>query len=97
MKYIYYTLCLLAAHTFTNAQETISFVAYEGFTLGTLNEQNGWEVTEGRNGFLTNQIVTDENASHGTYSFKNGDQSEYDPQWMVIFGGSKAFEKGAGW
>jgi len=92
MKKIYYVLCILAAHSFTNAQETISFEANEGYTIGTLNNQNGWEVTEGRNGFLTNQIITNERASDGEYSFKNGFQSEYDPQWMVIFGGSKAFE-----
>ena len=92
MKNIYYSICLLMAHSFTNAQQNFSFETSEGYTLGTINNQNGWEVTEGRDGFLTNQIITNERASEGIYSFKNGYQSEYNPQWTAIFGGSKAFE-----
>lgn len=92
MKKIYYALCLIAAQTFAHAQENISFEANEGYTLGTLNAQNGWEVTEGSDGFLNNQIITDQRASNGIYSFKNGHQEEYGPRWMAIFGASKSFE-----
>lgn len=91
-KNIYYSLCLLMANTLSYAQENISFEENEGYTLGTINEQNDWEVTEGQDGFLTNQIITNEKASQGIYSFKNGHQSEYNSQWMAIFGASKTFE-----
>ena len=76
----------------TFAQQTISFETTEGFQLGTLNTQNGWEVTEGTDGFITNQVITNEHASNGTYSFKNGDEPGFDFQWFPIFGASKTFE-----
>ena len=83
---------LIMAQSFAFAQESISFEQTEGYTLGTLNTQNGWEITDDNQGnFITNQIVTDEQASDGTNSFKNGHQDEFDPQWFPIFGASKAF------
>ena len=88
----FYVLALAFSAYFTNAQTQISFEASEGFTVGTINTQNDWEVTEGRNGFLSNQVITNARASNGTQSFKNGNQTEYDPQWFPIFGASKAFE-----
>ena len=88
----FYILALAFSAYFTNAQTQISFETTEGFTEGSINTQNNWEVTEGRNGFLSNQIVTNERASNGTQSFKNGDQTEYNPQYFSIFGASKAFE-----
>lgn len=87
-----YLLALAFSASFTNAQTQISFEETEGFTLGTINTQNNWEVTEGRNGFLSNQIITNARASEGSYSFLNGHQTEYDEQWFPIFGASKAFE-----
>lgn len=81
---------LTSALTF--AQQTISFEAAEGFQLGNLNGQNGWEVTEGADGFITNQVITDGHSSNGTYSFKNGDEPGFDFQWFPIFGASKTFE-----
>ena len=90
-KNFYYSLGLLMAQTFVFGQENISFEQAEGYTLGSLNTQNGWEITDNRGEFLTNQVVTDEQASDGLYSFKNGYQDEYDPQWFPIFGASKTF------
>jgi len=91
-KFYFACAVAFALASTTYAQETISFETNEGYIIGSLNEQNGWEVTEGYNGFLTNQIITDERASDGILSFKNGHQSEYNPQWLPIFGSSKAFE-----
>lgn len=91
MKKIYIMLMALTS-SLTFAQQTISFETTEGFQLGTLNAQNGWEVTEGTDGFITNQVITNEHASNGTYSFKNGDEPGFDFQWFPIFGASKTFE-----
>lgn len=74
-------------------QENISFEETEGYTLGTLNTQNGWEITDdNEGGYISNQIVTNEQASSGLNSFKNGHQDEYDYQWFPIFGASKTFD-----
>lgn len=90
MKY-YYTFILLFAVTIANAQmHDFSFEASEGFILGSIHNQNGWEVTEGSDGVLENQIITDEKASHGLWSFKNAYEPDYGGQWMPIFGA--AFE-----
>lgn len=75
------------------SQETIGFEAGEGFTLGTLHGQDGWEVTEGSDGILTHQVISDEQASEGVYSFKNGHEGDYDFQWLPIFGAAKSFDE----
>lgn len=75
----------------TLAQQTISFEASEGYNLGNINGQKGWTVTETSDGFLTNQVVTDEVASSGIYAFKNAFVPEYDDQWFPIFGIEKSF------
>ncbi|MGO1729873.1 MAG: T9SS type A sorting domain-containing protein [Flavobacteriaceae bacterium] len=78
---------------FVSAQETISFEASEGYQLATLNTQNGWEVTVDSDGnFLQNQVVTDEEASDGSFSFKNAFEPSYDWQWLPIFGAAKTFD-----
>jgi len=54
---------MLGALTGINAQETISFETAEGYTLGTLNGQNGWIVTDYGNAAAPNAInvvVSDE-------------------------------------
>jgi hypothetical protein len=91
MKNFYISVFALAS-SLTFAQQTISFEAGEGFKLGTLNTQNKWEVTEGSDGFLQNQTVSNEKASQGTYSFKNANEPDFDPQWFPIFGASKTFD-----
>lgn len=91
MKNIY-TLLLTLTASLTFAQQGTSFEASEGYQPGTLNQQNDWEVTEGSDGFIENQVVTDEFASEGSYSFKNGYESDFEPQWFPVFGASKVFE-----
>lgn len=93
MKKIY-VVGLALASSLVMSQETISFEASEGFELGTLNNQNGWTVTEGIDGFLENQIITEELASEGSYSFLNAFEPDFDFQWFPIFGASKEFETG---
>ena len=62
---------MLLAFTFSNAQQTISFEASEGFTLGDIHTQNGWTVTGcGLGCFVSNQDVSDEQATNGTFSLK---------------------------
>jgi hypothetical protein len=89
----FYTLLLAAASSVTFAQQIISFEASEGFQLGTLNNQNGWEVTEGSGGFIQNQVITNERASQGTFSFKNAFEPTFGDQWFPIFGAVKTFDQ----
>lgn len=90
----YYVFCAALAAQLWVAQTTVSFEAAEGFQIGTLNNQNGWEVTDDNAGnFLTNQLITTERASQGTQSFKNGYEADYDWQWFPIFGAAKSFEQ----
>jgi len=91
MKNFYISVLALAS-SLTFAQQTISFEAREGFKLGTLNTQNKWEVTEGSNGFLQNQTVSNEKASQGTYSFKNAFEPAFADQYLPIFGASRTFD-----
>jgi len=84
-------MLLLSGGVFS--QETISFETSESYTLGTLNNQNGWEVTESGDGaFLQNQVVSDEEATDGTYSFKNSYESSFGAQFAPIFGAAKNFD-----
>ena len=87
-----FTILLSAFSALTFAQETISFEASEGFNIGTLHNQNGWEVTEGPDGVLEKQIISDEQASDGDFSFKNAFEDGYDFQWLPIFGAAYTFE-----
>jgi len=89
----FYTLSLafLSAFTFAQQQETISFETSEGFQLGTIHNQNGWAVTEGSDGFIQNQVITNAKASQGSFSFKNADEPSFGPQFYPIFGAVKTF------
>lgn len=92
MKKIY-TLLFIASTTIIQAQQAYSFETSEGFVLGNLNQQNNWEVSKDGDGkIINNQIVTNELASDGTNSFKNGNQADYKEQWFPIMGASKAFD-----
>lgn len=91
MKYLY-SVFLLFAIVSMQAQIEISFEQNEGFVLGSIHEQNTWEATEASDGIVENQIISNEKASDGTYSFKNGYESNYDFQWFPIFGAVKAFD-----
>lgn len=87
----FYVLAALSVASLAFSQNAISFEASEGFTLGDINGQNGWEVTESSDGPLTNQIITNEKASNGNFSFKNAHVDEYQDQWFPIMGVEKTF------
>lgn len=74
------------------AQQSISFESTEGYTVGTIHGQNGWEVTEGSDGLIQNQVITTEHASNGTFSFKNAYEPTFNEQWFPIFGAVKTFD-----
>lgn len=91
MKNIYILLMIISS-SLVVAQQSISFESSEGYTLGTIHGQNGWEVTEGSNGLIQNQVITNEHASNGTFSFKNAYEPSFDEQWFPIFGAVKTFD-----
>jgi len=89
MKKVLLSVTFLGA-TFlgVKAQETISFETSEGYVLGNINGQNGWSVTgNGQGGFISNQEVSDDVASHGSYSFKIASDSDYGYQQNPLMGG----------
>lgn len=90
MKKIYTIVTVLVA-SMTFAQNNISFEASEGFALGSIHGQNGWEATELNGSPLTNQFITNEFASNGTYSFKNAHLPEKGGLFAPIIGGIKTF------
>lgn len=70
MKKIY-LIAMGFASLFYAAQQTISFENVENFSLGTIHNQNGWEVTlNSDNQPIQNQEVSNEFASSGTQSLK---------------------------
>jgi len=70
------------------AQQTISFETAEGFTLGDINGQSGWVSTgDGSGGFVTNQVISDEQSTDGTQSFKITTESAFGPQSNPVIGG----------
>ena len=78
---------VVATITGANAQQTISFEASEGFTLGDINGQNGWVVTgDGAGGFISNQNVTSDLASEGTQALKIAVDSNFDTQSNPVMG-----------
>lgn len=89
--YTFITLFIVAAVP-AISQQVISFEESEGFELGNISGQNNWEVTEGNNGFIQNQIISDELVSHGEWAFKNTHESDFDEQWLPIFGAVKVFD-----
>ncbi len=91
----HYLIALTAFTTITFAQQNISFETDEGFQLGSIHTQNGWEVAEGSNGFIQNQVITDEKATEGIYSFKNAYEPDFNEQWMPIFGAAYTFSSPA--
>lgn len=90
----FYVLGLSLSASFVLSQEVISFEAEEGYELGTIHNQQGWTVTEGIDGLLENQIITDELATEeNSFSFKNAHETDFDYQWFPIFGASKMFNE----
>lgn len=92
MKKIYFASLTLAT-SFVLSQQTISFESNEGFEVGSIHHQNGWTVTEGSDGLITNQSITNETASNGNFSFKNSHEHDFNSQWFPIFGAALEFEQ----
>jgi hypothetical protein len=81
-----FALCL--TFDITYSQETISFEAGEGYALGDINTQNGWEITGcGPSCFIDNQDVSDEMSTNGSYSFKIDLDGSFGTQTNPIMGG----------
>ena len=79
---------LLVGGITVSAQQTISFEASEGYSLGDINGQNSWTVTgDGSGGFISGQVITDEMATDGTNSFKIDEDLNFSPQQSMIMGG----------
>lgn len=73
---------------FSYAQQTISFEASEGFTLGDINTQNGWSITScGLGCFIDNQLVSDEMSTDGNYSLKIDYDGTFGGQSSPVMGG----------
>lgn len=89
MKKIY-LIAFAAASIFCGAQQTISFENSENFTLGSIHNQNGWDVTlNSDNQPVQGQEVSDEFASNGTQSLKINVDLNEDYGWFPIFGAAK--------
>lgn len=81
-------LFLMFVVSFTYAQQTISFESSDGFTLGNIHAQNGWISTgDGSGGNIANQVVSDEQASTGTWSLKVTTETAFPVQQNPIVGG----------
>jgi len=71
-----------------SAQETISFESSEGYSLGDVNGQNGWETTgTGPGTFIENQVISDEQSSDGSFSLKIVQEVAFPGQSAPIVGG----------
>ncbi|MEM6516914.1 MAG: T9SS type A sorting domain-containing protein [Bacteroidota bacterium] len=71
-----------------HSQQTFSFETSGGFTLGDINGQNGWVSTgDGNGGFVTGQVVSNEQASDGNNSLKTIVETAFPPQANPVVGG----------
>ena len=82
IKTLLFAFIAFGAHLTVNAQNTISFEESEGYTLGTLNGQNGWAVSGGeRDGSEITQVtIVNDLEGYPTNVLKFiGRDSEADP------------------
>lgn len=86
-----YTVVALLLCTALFAQENISFETSEGYSLGNINNQKGWEVPNVINNPLTKQVISNTTAKVGSLSFKNGHEPAFGIQFFPIFGAVKTF------
>ncbi|WDF45721.1 T9SS type A sorting domain-containing protein [Chryseobacterium sp. KACC 21268] len=88
-----YLLLLSLLSSFAFAQNNISFESSEAYILGTIQGQNGWEVTLNNDEQpIANQTISNERASEGTQSLKISVDTAEDFGWFPIFGAAKLFE-----
>ena len=86
-KITFLFICSILSLNLT-AQQTISFQSSEGFTLGDIHNQSGWTSTGcGEDCNISTQLVSDEQASDGTYSLKITPDAAYSTQESPIMGG----------
>ncbi len=89
MKNLYFLAAALFCTTLS-AQNVISFESSEGYQLGDIRAQNSWTVTDdGEGNFIQNQVISAEQASVGTNSYKNAYEAQYGPQFYPIIGAQK--------
>jgi len=89
-----YLLILSFVSSFALAQQTISFESSEAYSLGTVYQQNGWEVTLNSDDLpINNQVITTEKASSGTQSLKISVDENENFGWFPIYGAAKAFDR----
>jgi hypothetical protein len=87
MKKITLVLFTFLVFQLGNAQQTISFEASEGFTLGSINGQNGWVVTGcGLGCFIENQTINSDYATNGSNSLKVSVDPAFGPQDPIMGG-----------
>lgn len=88
-----YLLLLSLISSFAFAQQTISFESSEAYNLGSVQGQNGWEVTLNNDEEpINNQVITSEKASIGMQSLKISVDPAEDFGWFPIFGAAKLFD-----
>ncbi len=84
-------LILFLSFVTGNAQETISFEA-PIYSLGDIHAQNGWTTTgDGSGGFITNQVVTDEFSTEGTFGLKIDIESAFPGQSSPFVGATYTY------
>ncbi|WP_312825021.1 T9SS type A sorting domain-containing protein [Epilithonimonas sp.] len=89
-----YLLILSFISSFSLAQQTISFEASEGYSAGSINAQNGWEVTLNNDeNPINNQTISTEKAFEGTQSLKISVDEAEDFGWFPIYGAAKMFDR----
>lgn len=90
MKKTLLSVAFALAFNFGFAQQTISFETTEGFTLGNINTQVGWVTTatnEAGTTFVEGQVVSSDESSNGTNSFKLTTESAFPGQENPVVGG----------
>lgn len=81
MKKITFLFTCLALSLNMYSQQTISFETSEGYTVGDINNQNGWTTTGcGPGCFVENQMVSNALSTTGTNSLKIANEGDFGPQ-----------------
>lgn len=89
-----YLLILSLISSVVFAQQNISFEVSEGFNLGNIQGQNGWEVTLNNDDApINNQTISSEQTSNGTQSLKIAVDENENPVFLPVFGAAKLFDK----
>lgn len=92
MKKIF-TLALTSVAITIFAQSNFSFETSEGYTLGSIHNQNGWEVTlNSDDDPIQNQDVANDFASDGTNALKISVDENEGFGFFPVFGATKSLE-----